>query len=201
MTTFTRRTVLISAFAAFLTFGGSARALDEDRAMSFITDVVERLITLIQADQSVANKQAAFRMLLEDTAAMPEIARYALGRPWRELSDAERVEYDDLFATYISRNYVQRFDDYAGENVQVTSAVDEGQKGVFVDSEVRRPGAEPLTVEWRVIERDGRPQIVDIYVEGVSLLVTQREEFNSLMDRNGGDVRKFISELRTLVNG
>lgn len=196
----TRRGFIAASAALMVAPSGSAWALDETQARDFIATVVERLLSLIRADDPIEQKRLALRELLEETAALRTIARFSLGRPWRELSDAQRDEYVEIFTSYISRNYVRRFADYAGETVEVRSAVNEGpKKGVFVTSNVERLGAEPLVVEWRVVEKDGKPLIVDIYVEGVSLLLTQREEFDSLLDQNGGDVLKFMDELRQLA--
>ncbi len=46
---------------------------------------------------------------------------------------------------------------------------------------------EPILVDWRVRETDGRPQIIDVVVAGVSLVVTQRSEFQSVVQSKGFD--------------
>ncbi len=76
-----------------------------------------------------------------------------------------------------------------------------GESGdVIVSSEITRASDKPVQVNWRVRERDGRAQIVDVYVEGVSMGQTQRSEFASVIQSKGGSVGGLIEEMRRRVD-
>ena len=67
-----------------------------------------------------------------------------------------------------------------------------------VRSEVTRPGGDALTVDWSLQRREGRWRVVDIMVEGISMMVTQRSEFTAVIQREGGSVSALNAKLRTI---
>lgn len=201
---FTRRAALAAMIAAgaTATIGrSSAHALETEAAESFVKNVAERLIALVRSPQEFEAKRVAFRDLLNEAAAMPLIGRIAIGAPWRQMSDPQKTEYISVLTEYLSRIYTKRFAEYSGETLAVVGSSDRGKKGVFVQTRVERAGSEPLKVEWRVTDRTGSIQILDIYVEGVSLLITQREDFRGQLEKNGNDIDAFLARLKSLSAG
>ncbi len=69
----------------------------------------------------------------------------------------------------------------------------------MVSSEIERAGAAPVSISWRVREEGGRPQIVDVYVEGVSMGLTQRSDFSSVIRNSGGSVEGLLAEMRKRI--
>lgn len=195
----TRRAVMAMALAigglGALGWPAPAAALDVDGAKSFAQTTADRLLSLIREERPVEEKRADFKALLQDVAALPQIARFAVGSPWDSMSDAQKAAYEIAFAEYLSKIYVRRFDDYKGEGMTIVDAEDRGKKGVLVNTQVEAPGAEPLSVIWRVTDRFGGVKLLDLNVEGVSMLVTQRDEFAGMLDRVGGDIDQFIATL------
>jgi len=141
-----------------------------------------------------------FRVLLNDHFAVEIIARWVLGRPWATASAEERAEYLRLFEDLIVYSYVDRFTEYAGEKLEVsrTVTIDGGDTMVY-SSIVRGNQPEPVEVDWRVRTRDGKFKIVDVMVKGISMGVTQRQEFASVFSRNNNSMSAFLSELRARV--
>lgn len=174
----------------------SAYAQDAEASKSYVKEVADRMVALIKAPTTEQQKRVEFKEMMNDTAAMGLIAKYVAGRPWKEMSDAQRDTYRKAFEDYLARTYVSRFNDYQGETLDVVRATDQGKKGIFVMTQVARPGAEPIDVEWRVSDRTGELKVIDIYVEGVSMLITQRDEFASMIDQKRGDIDAFIAELK-----
>ncbi|MCI4660406.1 MAG: ABC transporter substrate-binding protein [Neomegalonema sp.] len=198
-----RRKFLGSALAATAVVAGLAGGLapvpghaqDVEQSKAFVQDVADRLLALVRAPGTAQDKRDALKALLDETAAMSLIARYAVGRPWKDMSETQRDAYVAAFKNYLSRTYSSRFTDYKGESLEILNATDQGKKGVFVLSQVKIPGGEPIDVEWRVSDRSGSLQIIDLYVAGVSMLITQRDEFTAMLDQRGGNIDAFISEL------
>jgi phospholipid transport system substrate-binding protein len=73
--------------------------------------------------------------------------------------------------------------------------VDAGRKGMLVKTTIQRSGEAPVGVEWLVTDQPGQALIADIIIEGVSLLVTQREEIGGMLEARQGDVEKLITDL------
>lgn len=142
-------------------------------------------------------RQARFRALLEKKFDMAAISRFVLGRYWRTASEAQRAEFQRLFEDFIVASYSARFGEYRGDAFRVVgSTVDDG--GVtIVHSRINMPASsEQVRVDWRLRDRNGDFAIVDIVVEGVSMAVTQRSEFASVIQSRGG-VDGLIDALRT----
>lgn len=80
----------------------------------------------------------------------------------------------------------RRFDEYNGQKLKITGTRPDGSKGIFVESQVVEPGgSEPINIIWRLRERDAGPQVVDIIIEGVSMALTYRSEYDSIVSRSG----------------
>ena len=157
-------------------------------AGGFITNLVNEALKALQNKQmSQEDRAKDFRQLLDQNFDMQRISRFVLGRYWKEASDQDRQRFLQLFEEYVVRSYAQRFSEYSGETVKVTSQRPEGETTVLVQSEILRPsGSPPAKVDWRVHKDGDSFKIVDVDVEGVSMIVTQREEFSSVIQRNGG---------------
>lgn len=185
------------AVAAVWMSASAALATDVEDARTLVESLSTRLITLITSAEPETTKRERFEGIMRESAAMPDIARASLGRPWRDMTEAQQNAYEEAFTAYMSKAYLNRLSDYRGDQLEVVSAEDAGRRGVYVKTLVRRPGAgePPIEVEWRVMDRNGPAQVFDIAVEGVSLVVTQRNEFASLLESYNGDFERFIDRL------
>ena len=171
-----------------------ALALSETEATKFVQTVVDRVIGLIEANTTTQARRNEFRGVLTEIAAMPQIGKFAAGRNWRAMNEAQQNRYETVFVDYIATIYARRFEEYSGEALSVIGAQDLGDRGVVVKSEVARQGAQPIRIEWLVSDRSGAVRIDDIVIEGVSLAITQREEFAAMLAQSG-DIEAFLAEL------
>lgn len=195
-TFFTRRGLIALSFGAMAALGaGGAFALSTSEAETFVDGVVVELRTLIQNDQGGSAGAAQFLDLLERKGAVEDVARFAVGRAWRDMTPAQQTAYQQAFHGYISRTYQKRFGEYGGEDIAVTGAQDVGAKGVLVKSTLKRPNGVKSLVEWLVTDRGGDARVADVIFEGVSLAITLRETFGGMIDKRNGDIDSFIAEL------
>ncbi len=195
--TLTRRAITLGALALSLPFAlpGAARALGQSEAEAFVTEVIEELRSLIDAGDGGATGAGRFLDLIERRSAVDAVARFALGRAWRDMSEAQQTKYLAAFRDYVSRTYQKRFGEYSGEDIAVTGSLDAGNKGVLVKSVLKRSAGEPIAVEWLVSDRTGATLLSDIMFEGVSLAVTLRETFGAMLEKRNGDVDAFLADL------
>ncbi|MEL6217811.1 MAG: ABC transporter substrate-binding protein [Pseudomonadota bacterium] len=172
-----------------------AYALEADDARAHVERAVDAVLNLVRAPGDAASKADKLRQVLDQYAAMPQIARFAAGLAWRDMSDAQQAKYTDAFEHFLSTVYARRFSDYAGQDVIVGGVSDSGRRGLTVSSTVTQTGGQPILVDWLVTDRPGRIVIADIVIEGVSLLITQREEIAGMLSARGGDVDRLIADL------
>jgi phospholipid transport system substrate-binding protein len=110
-----------------------------------------------------------------------------MGNYWKQASPEQQKEYLHVFSEWIVKTYAIRFGGYSGEKFSVSDTrVNEQDKDVFVATRIDRPdGKPPILASWRVRAIDGKPKIVDVQVDGVSMLVTHRSEFASVGAQGG----------------
>jgi phospholipid transport system substrate-binding protein len=138
---------------------------------------------------------ARFRQLFRDDFDVPGLGQFVLGRYWRTATPEEQQEFLRLFQEYIVQAYAARLGEYGGEPFRVTGSRPSGDETV-VSSLIERANAGRVQVDWYLINRGGAPKITDVYVGGVSMKVTQRDEFSSVIQRNGGRVDALLAQLR-----
>ncbi|MEM9093932.1 MAG: ABC transporter substrate-binding protein, partial [Pseudomonadota bacterium] len=122
--------------------------------------------------------------------------RFAIGRPWNEMSDTQKDAYLSAFTDYVAKIYTSRFSDYKGETLEFAGSRS-GKKDLYVLTNFARSGQQPLEVSWRVREIGGAPKILDIEAEGISLLVSLKNEMSGLLSQNNNSVDKVIEVLKT----
>jgi phospholipid transport system substrate-binding protein len=169
-----------------------------DEAKAFIQNLAQQAITTV-ANRQLSDKERSdnFRHLFVASFDLPEISQFVLGRYWKLATPEQQQDFIKEFQEMQVLNWTQRFKDYKGENLAVTNAAKD-DKGYAVDSELNRPSAAPLPVEWKLhVGEAGQLQVTDIVVEGVSMVITQRSEYNSILQGNGGKIDALLNALRT----
>ncbi|GHD54387.1 ABC transporter substrate-binding protein [Thalassobaculum fulvum] len=156
-----------------------------DRALGLVTDKA--------ADMEA--KRARFDELLSDTFDMEGIGRFLLGRYWRLATPEEREAYLKAFKESIVYTYTARFDEYAGQKLVVDGSREDGQFTLVGSRIVDPNGNADVKVEWRLIRQGDDYRVVDVVIEGVSMSVTQRQEYASVIQSNGGEVKALIKAL------
>lgn len=178
--------------------------LDEDAAsagaQNFIDNMARRAINFLSdADLNQKQKTSKFEGLLDDSFDMKTISRFSLGRYWRVSSKQQRKEYFELFRRMVLNAYSKRFSEYAGQKFETGAVRKAGPRDYIVTSfVVDAEGDHPsVQVDWRVRYKNNRYQVIDIIVEGVSMAVTQRSDFSSVIQRDGGNVQALINHLKS----
>ncbi len=168
----------------------------DPKATAFMNELWNHAAELLNKKTPAAERQSQFRALFHRDFDLPGIARFVLGRYWRTASPEEQKEFLKLFEDYVVYVYTARLSDFQGEQFKINSARPD-QDLVIVSTDVMTPGApQPLKVDWRLVNDDGAYKISDVIVEGVSMLVTQRSEFASVIQRHGGQVQGLINLMR-----
>lgn len=175
-------------------------AIDDKKlvnAQTYVDDLATSAIGFL-SDQSLTYEQrkAEFSTLLDQRFDMKAIARFAMGRYWRAATKEQRADYFKLFHTMVLEVYSRRFSEYAGQSIQVTNARAEGEKDVLVSSLIKdESGGPDIRLDWRLRYKDGQFKVIDVIVEGVSMALTQRSEFASVIQRGGGEVGVLLAHL------
>jgi len=172
-------------------------ALGANPAKSFVAEMGNKAFASLSAKGlSRYEHKIRFRALLSNAFDMPQIARFTLGRYWRIASNEEKTEFTDLFVRFFVQAYSNRFKDLGGKKFVVTQSRAISASQSLVLSEIIIPGKPSIKVNWRVTSKGRQYKVVDVVVEGISMSVTQRDEFVSVIRQTGGKVSGLIRALR-----
>jgi len=162
-----------------------ARAADEPSA--FIQNLGDQAIQILQNKQlGQKDREAQFSKLFTEGFDVAEIGRFVLGRYWNVASPDQQQQYQKLFATYVVAVYANRFSQYSGEKFTVAGS-QPTPDGASVASQIIRPnGGPPINIVWKIAKEGNGFKIRDVVAENLSMTVTQRAEFASVVERGGG---------------
>lgn len=198
----TRRALLFCLSLTALTglAGVSAYAEPNDlatRASAFVNTLGSDAVATM-ADKSLTKirRVERFRGLFQKDFDIPTIAHFALGRYWNDATPGQRREYLKEFEIMVVRSYAAHFDTYGGGTFRILNSRPDSDHDAFVMTEVAPFKGPPTKVAWRVRQRDDHLGIIDVVVEGVSMSVTQRQEFSSVIQAKAGSIDAFIQSLR-----
>ena len=197
-----QRTFLAAVLAVTFLLGGvSGEVYGDDPEASpqqFIEDLADKAVAALTVqDISRDQRVARFRRLFNQHFDVKTIGRWVLGRYWRGATTEERQEFLTLFEDLIVETYVDRFARYSGETLSVTKSETVDGRDSIVFSRINRPsGGPPVRVGWPIRTRGEQYRIVDVMVEGVSMGLTQRSEFASVIRQTGGKVEGLLAKLR-----
>jgi phospholipid transport system substrate-binding protein len=165
-------------------------------ASAVIQTLADQAMTEL-TDESLADdvRRQKFVALMVRYFEMDVVSRFVLGRYWRSISNEEINEFSKLLQNYLALNYANQFKAFNGEQFVVGSET-EKNKDTFVNSQFVRPDGPPVNIVWRMRVFDDHYKIIDVAIEGLSMGITQRDEFTSVIQQNNDDVGALTAALK-----
>ena len=182
-----RRFFLISATA--LTCPALAFAQDwKSDPSAFVSHFAQvGIVEVLEAKISQKEKAERFRTLFKGLFDIPAIARFVVGRFWRTTPPAEQEKFLKVFEDVIVYTWNRRFSEYNGQTLKVESTAPDGTDGSVVNSRIVGKGSnDSFAVQWRLRNRDDGLRVVDVIIEGVSMAITYRQEYATIISQQGG---------------
>jgi phospholipid transport system substrate-binding protein len=177
----------------------AAQPTSPKEASKFIETLGERTMALFaQTSLPMPERETRIRALMREVFAFKTIGRFVLASSWRTAKPDQRDEYLSLFSEFLVRTYSRRLGGYGGYGFAIAQAKPLGRRDALVTTVIKQSSGPSLKAGWRVRASGDGYKIVDVMVEGVSMAVTQRSEFDTIVRRDGLD--KLIEILRAKVN-
>nr|WP_321359504.1 ABC transporter substrate-binding protein [uncultured Hyphomonas sp.] len=152
----------------------------------------EALIAGAAADISDPEKgEEAFTRSIDIVA----IARFTLGKHARRVSAEEQARFTDAFSAFLVDAFRENADTFQDARIEVLGSRDRSETDSIVDTRVTPKDDDPMTVRWRVIERNGEWRVVDVEVLGLWLAIEQRAQISAILDRPRATIDDAIAAL------
>jgi phospholipid transport system substrate-binding protein len=184
--------VLLSVFLSNVSLADKIK-----QSQSLVIDIFNDLTVVSTLNLNKLEQKQKLSLLFEKYMDIDIIARAVLGNAWRKASSSERKAFIFEFKEYISNKYGRQFSDFKGTKLKIHKSRDTGTKaGVLVSSYITIPNRELIKVIWQVSDGSGYLKLVDIKVEGISMLSTERQEFRSKLKKASGSINELIIKMR-----
>ena len=164
-----------------------------DGSQQLVGDLYSELVATSLKELTIDQQEAELKKLFQKYVDVPIIARAVLGKSWRDANSDQRERFIHAFKTYVSNKYGKQFSEFKGTRLEIVKSRDTQTKaGVLVSTEVVVPGNTPLKVVWQVSDGSGSLKLIDMRVEGISMLSTERQEFRSKLKKFNGSIDDLI---------
>ena len=199
---FSKRLVLVIFFSFFFISSPAKQSfnyvLAADDPGSYVMEMTKNAIdTLTNKSITQTEKEEQFGELFDTNFDVPSISRFVLGKYWKQASLDQKKKFITAFRNYVVKTYSSRFNEYSGETLQLVNFENESNPKIFlVHTILERKDAPVIKVDWRIGKKKDKFVILDIIIEGISLAITQRSEFVSVIDQNEGSIDQLILLLK-----
>ncbi len=193
--------IILLGVAVLAAWPGRGHAAGAEDAGAFLASLTDRAFAQLSDESlSMPERRQRFRVLFRENFDVPAIGRFVLGRYWRKAKPPVREDFLSVFEEIMVRRFAPRFAKYAETKFEiglVRPLPPEGQ--YMVASTVVPAEGEPLLIDWRVRNKDGRLQILDVLGQGISMALTLRSEYGSAIKDSGGRVEGLVDKLRARI--
>lgn len=169
-------------------------------AGQFVHDLGNKAIKLLSLKGiSEGERVKRMRKLLEDGFDGPAISKFVLGVYWRRATAKQRTEFLDLYQTIVAHTYASLFKKFSGHTFKVVRERPDGSSGIIVYGHITQPSGQPVPVEFRVNRNSSSFRATDIKVAGVSMPLTHRKDYSSVIRRQRGSIEGLLKVMRKKV--
>ena len=167
----------------------------------FVQSTVNRASKLLSDNITKEEKIEQLKLIAKDTVDIDGIGFYTLGSARKTLNDLQKSKYSNLFEKYFLKSFSSRLAEYTNPEINVSGKEKLNEKYTIVTSVLKATNDRPeIKIDWRIYTKDpSKPLIRDLIIEGLSLARTQKEEFNSVLQTNDGDINALFKVLEDFV--
>ena len=168
----------------------------------FVQSTIDKASEILSSESSKDEKIVQLRDIAKNTVDIRGIGFYSLGSHRKSLDSDQKKEYLEIFEQYFLKSFSSRLAEYSDPKIRVDSQEKLNEKYTMVSSTLLAGEDKPeVKIDWRIVTKDpNNPLIIDVVIEGVSLAKVQKEEFNSIIQSNGGDIKVLFTTLEEFIN-
>ncbi|MCJ2165869.1 ABC transporter substrate-binding protein [Pseudodesulfovibrio sp. S3] len=175
-------------------FAAQAGQTPSERVKEGVSQLIDMLSDPIMQDQEQHDAAITrLRGIAEQYIDFGLVTKYAVGKPWLDMSDALRLQVQEAFMKLLEKSYLKRIPAYGGQNVEYTNEIVSGDKAKVQTEIIDKD--KKIIVEFRLKIVQGKWMIYDIVAEGVSLVMNYRSQFSEVLNQGTGeDLLKVIQD-------
>lgn len=196
-----RKLILSAAMLAATALPAFADGQTEEYVRTNANDV---LASLNAPDLNSAERREQFQTYMDEFTNLDAVAKFVIGKYSKRFTPEEMDAYLATFREYALVVYEFYFNEYRGRDVKVVGSTDRNSRDSIVDTEIVRADGQELEVRWRVLNRGGKYQVVDVALsaEGnlIWLAIEQQAQFLSILDKNNGSADALLAKINSMTD-
>ena len=163
----------------------------------FVQSTVNKASSILSSEMSIEKKISELKLIAKETVDIKGIGFYTLGSARKNLNDEQKKKYAELFEQYFLKSFSSRLAEYTNPEISVEGKKVLSEKYTIVNSLLKGTNERPeIKIDWRIYTKNpDNPLIRDLIIEGLSLARTQKEEFQSILNSNDGDINFLFKSL------
>ena len=197
-----KKLIVVATFAAGLVAGFLPQAvLAQESPDALVRKNTNEILAAIKADKDVVAGDQKKIEKLADEKVLPyfnfaRMTQLAVGRNWRDASDAQKKSLTDEFRTLLVRTYSTSLTQFRNQTIDVKpTKMAAGDTEVVVKTQVNQPGGQPIPIDYSMEKSGDSWKVFDVLIDGVSLVTNYRSSFNTEIQKSGIDgLIKSLSE-------
>ena len=168
----------------------------------FIQSTVNRASSALNNNFTKEEKIKNLKIIAKETVDIRGIGFYTLGKHGKNITNQQKSKYLELFEEYFLKTFADRLSEYTNPKVRVDSSKKNNENYTIVSSVlIATDQRQEIKIDWRVYTKDPKNLLIrDLIIEGLSLARTQKEEFNSIIQSNDGDINVLFESFRKFIN-
>ena len=170
-------------------------------ASEFVSSLSIEASNILSSKLSEDEKIIRLKEIGEQSVDIEGVGLYTLGKYRKTLTDSQEKQYKELFKDYFLKSFSGRLVGYSDAKIAILSEEIKNEKYTIVYSKLIGTSDRPeVNINWRVYTKDPeKPLIRDLIIEGLSLARTQKEEFNSILANNNGNIESLFENLNKFL--
>ena len=168
----------------------------------FVQSTVNRAAKTLGGGFTKEERIQKLQNIARDTVDIKGIGLYSLGAHRKNLNNAQKIEYEEVFKKYFLRSFASRLAEYSNPEIEVNSKKKINENYTMVKSTLVATDTRPeVKIDWRIYTKNPDNLLIrDLIIEGLSLVRTQKEEFASIINSNDGNIDALLKNLRNFNN-
>ena len=168
----------------------------------FVQSTVNKASSVLSSEMSKEKKISELKLIAKETVDIKGIGFYTLGSARKTLNNEQKKKYAMLFEQYFLKSFSSRLAEYTNPEISVEGKKILSEKYTIVNSLLKGTKERPeIKIDWRIYTKNPEnPLIRDLIIEGLSLARTQKEEFQSILNSNEGNIEILFKTLEKFTD-
>ncbi|AIL64986.1 putative phospholipid-binding protein mlaC precursor [Rickettsiales bacterium Ac37b] len=189
--------ILLSFFIISYNIALAQETGTEQQVRDFVNNIGNKTLAIIQNTHSTPKeKEEVLKQLFINTVDITWMGDFVLGKYLRSLDDKQLTEYRTLYKQYLINSYVPKFKQYTQESFKITNVNKRNDNEYIVYTVISRPNGQSIAVNYMIRGNNNQFMVFDIIAEGVSLIVTTKSDFSSIITNGNNQIEALFAQLK-----